>query len=448
MHKTKFMAHLTHMVLDWLRRNGFGRFAALLPLSLTVLPVSAAAMPQSAWVQAVADGFEARVVTDAATCPLLMTDKGEKAMTPRAAADPHFPLLCSAPLTKNLTAMSIAGAALPLPKAQPQRILVLGDTGCRINGSDLQDCGDPQKWPFPSVAVAAAALKPDLVIHLGDYLYRESPCPPGNSGCSGSAWGDNWPSWKADFFAPAAPLLASAPIVLARGNHEDCTRAGSGFLRLLGPFALDPATACNPHLPVYTVDLGGLTLAVMDDAAAPDTDIDGTFLPAFTREIRNLGNLPAPVWFVHHRPIWSPIAGPLDIPVGGNRTLIAAAGKSLIPPTVQLMLSGHIHTFEAINYQRRVPPQIVAGNGGDELHHAPRDLRGSIFQGRSGVMVKDGLSVGGFGFLLFVRDTPSNGSAWTVELYKPDGTMEGTCRLTPGADGRRARLDCPDLAGK
>ena len=67
------------------------------------------------------------------------------------------------------------------------------------------------------------------------------------------------------------------------------------------------------------------------------------------------------------------------------------------------MLSGHIHTFEAINYQQPVPPQIVAGNGGDNLDVTPRNLRGTQFLGHSGVTVADGLSVGGFGFLLMTK---------------------------------------------
>jgi hypothetical protein len=37
-----------------------------------------------------------------------------------------------------------------------------------------------------------AARKPSLVIHVGDYIYRESPCPAGDKGCKGSPYGDNW----------------------------------------------------------------------------------------------------------------------------------------------------------------------------------------------------------------------------------------------------------------
>src|SRR5665213_564043 len=239
----------------------------LLSLLLSLVPAVAQAA-DSAWVQATANGYEARIVTTAAACPVLHTDKGDAALSVRAAASADFPMICAAALPAGATRATIAGTALPLPVANPQRILVLGDTGCRIKGAALQACNDPAKWPFPQVAAAAAALKPDLVIHLGDYLYRESPCPPGDAGCAGSPWGDNWTTWQADFYTPAAPLLAAAPIVLVRGNHEDCARAGSGWLRLQGPSA-NP-DSCVPHLPVYAVDLGSLRLAVMDDASASD----------------------------------------------------------------------------------------------------------------------------------------------------------------------------------
>ena len=130
-----------------------------------------------------------------------------------------------------------------MPVASPQRILVVGDTGCRIKGAALQACNDPAPGLFRRLAAAAARLKPDLVIHVGDYLYRESACPAGNAGCAGSPWGDNWITWQADFLTPAAPLLAAAPIVLVRGNHEDCRRSGAGLLRLQGPSGFEAAGA-------------------------------------------------------------------------------------------------------------------------------------------------------------------------------------------------------------
>lgn len=325
------------------------------------------------------------------------------------------------------------------PVADPQRILVLGDTGCRIKGTFVQACNDPAAWPFAGLVQAAAALKPDLVIHLGDYLYRESPCPAGNTGCAGSPFGDNWDSWSADFFAPAAPLLSAAPWIFVRGNHEDCSRGGAGYLRLLGPTAYDPAAPCAEHQPPYAVQLGSQTIAVMDNASASDTSVDDKSVALYRADfdaLKVLGNSSSDgeLWLASHRPIWAAISGPLGIPIGGNATMIEAAGDLSAFQAVSLMLSGHIHTFEAINYAAKLPPQIVAGHGGDYLDPTPANLRGAIFQGHSGVSVKDGLSVNGFGFLLMTRDPAAKG--WIIQLYDSAGTPERQCRFVA------RRVDC------
>jgi hypothetical protein len=190
------------------------------------------------------------------------------------------------------------------------------------------------------------------------------------------------------------------------------------------------------------VDLGALRLAVMDDATAQETELDRDASPVYAAELTGLAAIPAPVWFVHHRPIWAAISGPLGIPIGGNLSLIDATriaslqSSPLIAPNVALMLSGHIHTFEAINFTKGVPPQIVAGNGGDNLDITPQNLRGAQFIGHSGVTVADGLSVGGFGFLLMSRAA----EGWTIDLYDSAGAKTRTCRFTSGNPGR---LDCP-----
>jgi hypothetical protein len=416
-----------------------------LALAILLFCPSAAQAADSTWVQAVAGGYEARVVTGAVSCPVLHTGSGNSPMSVRAAASADFPMVCSAAIPSGTKQASIAGTVLPVPASQPRRILVLGDTGCRIKGATSQACNDPARWPFPQLAIAAAGLKPDLVIHLGDFLYRESACPAGNQGCAGSPWGDNWTTWQADFYTPATPLLAAAPIVLARGNHEDCRRAGPGWTRLQGPAAFDGT--CEAHQPLYTVDLGGLTLGVLDDAVSDEPDLDRDTAKLYAEEIDGLANLPAPVWFVHHRPTWASVSGPLGIPIGGNFSLIEASrvatakGLPPVPHSVELMLSGHLHTFESINFEQDVPPQIVAGNGGDDLLITPRNLRGSQFIGHSGVTVANGLSVGGFGFLLMTRAA----DGWTIDLYDPAAHPKGQCHFTAPQNGKRGRLDCADV---
>ena len=421
-----------------MRRSALASIAAFVFLPLAAGAAESGLLAH--WVQLGPGGIaQARIVVEGKACPDMSIDGRSVAMTPRAAAGPAFALACWVAMPSGAKSASVMGAVLPLPVAEPKRILVLGDTGCRIKGMAVQACNDPAKWPFPVVAASAATLKPDLVIHVGDYLYRENACPPGDAGCKDTPFGDNWPTWAADFFDPAAPLLAAAPIVAVRGNHEDCQRAGPGWIRLLGPKAFDPAAPCADHLAPYNIPLGAMRLVVMDDAGAPDTSVDAAMVPTYRGELAALADdSGVPEWLVMHRPIWAAISGPLGLPIGGNATLIAAAGDAGIPKQVQLMLAGHIHAFEALNYDSKAPPQILAGHGGDNLDATPADLKGTIFQGHSGVGVKDGLSVGGFGFLLMAKTE----AGWRIDLYDASGAAERSCSFAAG------RVDCPKPSGE
>ncbi|HTQ14076.1 MAG TPA: metallophosphoesterase [Rhizomicrobium sp.] len=421
--------------------------AHLLAALLLLIPAAAVAQDNvSAWVQyAPGGGADARVLTLAPECPRLSIDGAQQAMAERAAPDADFGLrVCSLAIPRGAKHVEIAGPRdrtaggqqprerLPVPPAHPRRIMVFGDTGCRIKIMDgdreLQACNDPKQWPFPQIAAEAAKLKPDLVIHVGDYLYRESACPQGNAGCAGSPWGDNWASWDADFFTPAAPLLKVAPWVIVRGNHEDCARAGPGFLRLLGPLPYDPNAKCIDHLAPYMVALGPVNAVVMDNASAPDTTIDHDRLSSYQSDFASLPSLAkAPAWLVMHRPIWGAIKGPGGVPLGGNATMIAALGDSHALDGVALMLAGHIHTFEAMNYSSGAPA-IVAGFGGDNLDVTPRDLSGANLSGK---YVEDGLSIGGFGFLIMEQQGPG----WRIDVHGVDGRIERVCKFENGRVG-------------
>jgi hypothetical protein len=412
-----------------MRKSGFA-LLALLALS----PSFAQAEVISQWVQLTPGGAEARIVTTSPNCADIGIGGTTIRMQLRGAPDTNFPVrLCSAAVPAD-TALQLAteGGSRQLPSAPsaPQRIMVFGDTGCRIKDQAVQACNDPKAWPFAAIAAEAAALKPDLVIHVGDYLYRESPCPAGNAGCAGSPYGDNWPTWDADFFTPAAPLLRAAPFVFLRGNHEDCTRAGLGWLRLLGPLAFDSAAPCIAHLQPYSVPLGAMNLVAMDDANAPDTTIESDLLPDYRADFAALATVAKPpVWLAMHRPIWGAVSGPAGVAVGGNRTMIAALPGPNALDGVALMLAGHIHTFEAINYAGTAPPQLIAGFGGDNLDTTPADLSGVNLSGQA---VKDGLSLPGFGFLLMTREA----DGWRIDVHAVDGTIEEVCHF---AD---RRLDC------
>ena len=135
--------------------------------------------------------------------------------------DPACPVLvCEHVLPAGAMRASVGGHTLPLLGREARRIVVIGDTGCRVQGGEgIQACNDPAAWPFARVAAAAATLKPDLVIHVGDYHYREVACPDGNPACRGTPWGYGWDAWDADFFVPARALLAAAPWVFVRSRR-------------------------------------------------------------------------------------------------------------------------------------------------------------------------------------------------------------------------------------
>src|SRR5262249_37597941 len=130
-------------------------------------------------------------------------------MTMRAPASAEFPMICASPVPSGADTVWIAAdkeagdsyeaklhqaaraaalirydhtGELPKMRTDPERILVIGDTGCRLKGSLVQPCNDMQQWPFPALAQQAAKLNPDLVIHVGDYLYRENACPANEAG--------------------------------------------------------------------------------------------------------------------------------------------------------------------------------------------------------------------------------------------------------------------------
>lgn len=316
------------------------------------------------------DGAVARAIVDGTECPALDIDGKTVPMGVRAAADGRFPLVCDGLLPAAAARARIGDRDLPLPKRATARIALFGDSGCRIEGNDIQACNVVGDWPFARTSAAAAALRPDLVIHVGDYLYRESPCPRGNAGCAGSPSGDEWPAWQADFFAPAAKLLAAAPWVMVRGNHENCSRSGTGFFRLLDPRKLPPQ--CPFVSETYRVTAGDLALYVLDLGEAADIQPPSNLVARYRQEFARLGAPPAGSWLLTHKPLWAPLRVSrmgMSFVVNDDETLQQASNNAL-PSGIALVVSGHIHLFEALGFVDHRPPQLVLGTAGSSLSDA------------------------------------------------------------------------------
>lgn len=385
------------------------------------------------WVQYASDGLQARVITQGVSCPVAKVDGKNVPMQIRSSAKDNYPVtVCFLPLSAQVKTLSIAGVRLQLPKAVPRRILVIGDTGCRLKGKVVQACNDPEAWPFRKGSALAARIKPDLIIHVGDFHYRETPCPAGNAGCAGSPFGDNWDVWEQDFFSPVGALLSTAPWVMVRGNHEECERGGRGWARTLDPYAWNSDSGCLKSAQPFLVDLGGVALAVLDVSSADEAVANREQAAFFALQLQGLAAIKTPVWLAQHRPVLA-LEETTPKPTGDNATLALAASTAM-PANVQAILSGHHHALEVLSYVEPFPLQLVMGNGGDELSAKvpPRSDGESI----AGIHIKQGRGIAGvFGYTLLER-SGGIGSPWTMNNFDYDGKLILQCAI----NGRDA--DC------
>ncbi len=316
------------------------------------------------------EGIVARVITAESACPDITIDGATSPMQLRAAADADYPVtVCDAHVPVTAASASVLDRELKLLTARPERIVSLGDTGCRMKGTNMQSCNDPAAWPWAQVADSAAATNPQLVIHVGDYHYRESPCDPTKANCDGSPYGFNWASWDADFFSPGRNLLQAAPWVMVRGNHEDCSRAWDGYFRFIDP--LPRPDSCPIYTEPYAIEYMEPRLLVLDNSAVNDYEVQPDQLAAYTPLLQKMNDLAGDyAWWLQHDPMYA--FGPAGTQDGiqqlfTDQPTLQQAGNNTYSPGVQTFISGHLHSFEVLSFGPGRPPQLLVGNGGTLL---------------------------------------------------------------------------------
>jgi hypothetical protein len=409
----------------------------------------------------------ARLITSASSCPSILIDGSTVTMQQRttpetvpartggAQADSKaaaFPVSsCEASLPRGTKSASIGAEAFPLAPAVNQRIVVIGDTGCRAKQSDhaFQACSDGAAWPFAEIAKNAAALKPDLVIHLGDLHYRESPCPADMAGCANSPWGYGWDTWEADFFTPARALLKAAPWVFVRGNHESCARAGQGWFRYLAPQPWTEARSCNDPArdgdgdadfsAPYSVALTSTTQLIVFDSAktgakvykGSDRDYH-TYVTQFRQVDTLVKQLPHNFFLTHH-PILALAPGKdIDAPRPGNAALQSVMRTlhpdRLFPAGVDLAMNGHEHVFEVLGFSSDHPATLGLGNSGTMTEGRLPEVLPAGVEPAPGALINDFVTRQGLGF----ASLEQSAQGWRMTEFSVQGKPIFQCALQDG----------------
>ena len=272
----------------------------------------------------------------------------------------------------------------------------------------------------------------DLAIHVGDYYYRENNCAVAIPGCI-NYWGDTSTSWNADWFHPAAPIFASVPLMLTRGNHEDCRRGGPGWYRFLEASATvacpsDPAADLGT--PPFAVTLDGLRLIALDSAAdGSDTVIDPARAAYYRRAFDALPSLaksaPRATWLVTHRPPYA----------NANMSSVLHASPGDLAD-VSAVIAGHVHDFATVNLDG-YPPLIVNGEGGDDLDDVD-DVREYVGAQHYALRDPAPFAAKQFGFAVYAREL----GGWTISLRDAEGIERERCRLGPSPASPRDVVVC------
>ncbi|SCF46371.1 metallophosphoesterase [Micromonospora mirobrigensis] len=423
-----------------------------------------------AWTQLVPAGAQVRFVTPAGSCPILVVTTGGQPVRRQMVQEstvsmyPTTATVCTRLVPPAATAARIdvttspvpvnagVNGAVPLPNwtqlgaatSRPANIAEIGDTGCRIPAvGAAQVCQNtPSNWPLQNVANAAAArpVPPDLVIHTGDYIYRTlvqtQPAPL----CGGPSTSLNYRTWGClvtDFFEPAAALLRTAPFVFVRGNHETCQRAGEVWFRYLAPTL--STTACSPgavqdYSPPVRLNAGTLGLLLTDTSCAgddlnPPTCDTASGLARYTAQFNQVNNTlvrPGDNFLLSHTPIWAVVAqnmagNPVWItPVLENA--VAATTVGMLDARIDLILSGHVHLYQMLDFGTatpRRPPQVTVGDSGTALDDKNWQDANLINKPVDGVPLVHLVTVRDFGYAV-LRDV---GTTWNLRHFDQAGAV-------------------------
>ncbi|MBO9665655.1 MAG: metallophosphoesterase [Bdellovibrio sp.] len=332
-------------------------------------------------------------------------------------------VICEANLPENTVEVQSSISHIVIPE-KPKRIVIMGDTGCRLKGNYVQNCNDEMEWPFARVVRSVEKENADLIIHVGDYHYRETCTDPAKCAPFMGNLGYGYKPWEADFFGPAASLLKVKPWIFVRGNHEDCKRAHEGFSKMLTPLGEE---VCPVAQDTRYTSMGGILFVNFDNASFDDRPMDAKSTDVkevrerWKKMVETIKSRPEKeVWLLTHRPIWglAPIwNGPAGV-VSVNANMQMIAKEIPLPKKVKLVFAGHIHNFQ-ISTAGDHPTHVVVGESGTALDYYNDETRKMIPAGYN-VFPSD------HGYLVMEKDRSEK---WVGVIKSYDGKTDFTCAL-------------------
>lgn len=368
-------------------------------VALCLLAAPAQADVAHAWVQLLPDGKAALRVIASGECaavgasvPLSLRNRdGLQGMVDGAGAALS---VCEATFDRaEQASVTVGGQTLTVPQEAPRRVAVIGDTGCRKEHPDSgQRCAAPD-WIFDTVAQGVAAAGPDLVVHVGDFVYQWN-CWNGDEGCGTESQLREWEYWQSDFFSKAKTLLPAAPWVFVRGNHEDCRQTDRGwrgwsiFFAPEGPEDNQGTCATDQAADLsYMISLPGGTAPALDLLVYDSADE----VPFNASDFALAEGRSDAVWLLTHVPLWS----------------VYQTYDDSLPDSVQMVLSGHEHLFEMVQASAWDPPQLVVGGSGTKLEAPHRRPRYHLFE------------MDFYNFSFVIIDRPASGPLVVTECIVP-----------------------------
>lgn len=343
----------------------------------TVLFFSFLQSAEHSWIQLNAQGkYEFRIV-GVDSCPSIECDGIGIATQSRFEGSDGFRAKTCFADVSNCSKVSFGGNTREIKKSI-DKVAFIGDTGCRIkigkkdkDKTSFQECSDPNAWSAKEIAQTIASMKPDLVVHVGDYNYREK-CDNkelcDKLGITSEDVGSGYNIWEKDFLEPFDSLLQSATFVFVRGNHENCDRSWEGYMSMLSPYPFarcknsDSGSRMFKNIPqdAYRVEIGGFKAVIADSAGQNDDSVKHSDKEYFTKMFKDLKDDMQDSLFITHKPLYN---------LNFDSSNAQEEAYDSLNVESKAIISGHIHNFQYM--ENRNIKQVIVGNSGTKLDKHP-----------------------------------------------------------------------------